>query len=43
MQAEVATHAGVFVPTNVESAWVRPDGFRWKTAELTVAKITGAV
>lgn len=43
MQAEVATHAGVFVPTNLESAWVRADGFRWKAAELTVAKVTGAV
>lgn len=40
MQEEVATHAGVFVPTNVEAAWRLPDGSLWHYAKFTVAKIT---
>ncbi|KAL4421399.1 hypothetical protein ABPG75_010690 [Micractinium tetrahymenae] len=40
MQEEVATHAGVFVPTNVEAAWRLPDGSLWHYAKFTVAKVT---
>lgn len=40
MQEEVATHAGVFVPTNLDAAWVGADGVRVPYAKLTVARIT---
>lgn len=43
MQEEIATHAGVFVPTNVEAAWVLPDGSRWVYAQMTVSKVTASL
>lgn len=43
MQEEIATHAGVFVPTNVEAAWVMPDGSRWVYAQMTVSKVTASI
>ncbi|KAI7841479.1 hypothetical protein COHA_004873 [Chlorella ohadii] len=43
MQEEIATHAGVFVPTNVEAAWVMPDSSRWVYAQMTVSKVTASI
>lgn len=43
MQEEIATNAGVFVPTNLEAAWVGPDGVRSVHAKLTVAKVTATI
>lgn len=40
MQEEIATNAGVFIPTNVEAAWVPPSGERFTYAQFTVAKVT---
>lgn len=43
MQEEIATHAGVFVPTNIEAAWVLPDESRWVYAQMTVSKVTARI
>lgn len=43
MQEEIATHAGVFVPTNLEAAWVLPDGSRWVYAKMHVDKVTATI
>lgn len=37
---EMATMAGIHIPTNMEQSWVLPDGSRWVYARLTVAKVT---
>lgn len=43
MQEEIATNAGVFVPTNLEAAWVPPDGARWVYAQMTVSSVTATI
>lgn len=39
MQEELATYAGVFIPTNMEATWQLPDGSRWQYAQLTVGRV----
>lgn len=43
MCEEMATHAGVFVPTNMEAAWQLPDGSRWVYAEMSICRLTAEV
>ena len=43
LQEEVATHSGIVIPTNMEAAWVQPDGRRWVYAKMSVAKVTAEV
>lgn len=40
LSAEESTPAGIFIPTQLESSWILPDGRRRPYASFTVARVT---